>query len=592
LYSRTEIITISMGNKELLAEVKKKAHAWLDSRIDQETRNEIQDMINNKPEDLVECFYQSLEFGTGGLRGIMGVGTNRMNIYTVGMATQGLCNYLKSCFSELEEIKVAIAHDCRNNSRLFTETCAGIFAANGIRAYIFDDLRPTPELSFAMRHFECQSGVIITASHNPKEYNGYKVYWDDGGQIVAPHDKNIIAEVNKISSIDEIKFDGDPDLIDTIPSSFDDLYVDRLTELSLSPESILKHHDLRIVYTPIHGTGVRLVPMALAKFGFTEVYNVPEQDDVNGDFPTVVSPNPEEPAALAMALQKADEVGAELVMATDPDSDRVGIAVRDLDGKLILLNGNQTGSLLYYYLLRKWSENGKLNGNQYVAKTIVTTNLLTEIADKYGVEMYNVLTGFKFIAEIMRLEEGKKEFIVGSEESYGYLAGDFVRDKDAVMSCALIAETAAWAKDQGKTLYELLLDIYLEFGVYHEELISIYKTGKEGAELIKKMMEDFRSSPPAKLAGSKVILVHDYLESETLDIGSGAKSLISLPKSNVLQYVTEDQSVISIRPSGTEPKIKFYFSVRGSVHDRAGYPGTRNELREKISMIKKDLGIE
>lgn len=581
-----------MKNLELLQEVKEKAQNWLDSNIDQDTRKQIVDMLENDPDELIESFYQSLEFGTGGLRGIMGAGTNRMNIYTLGMATQGLCNYLKSCFAELDEIKVAIAHDCRNNSRLFTETCAGIFAANGIRAYIFDDLRPTPELSFALRHFECQSGVIITASHNPKEYNGYKVYWDDGGQIVAPHDKNIIEEVKKISSINEIRFDGDPELIDTIPSYFDKLYVDRLTGLSLSPEAILKHHDMKIVYTPIHGTGVRLVPMALAKFGFTQVHNVPEQDEVNGDFPTVISPNPEESAAMAMALEKAENIGADLVMATDPDADRVGIAVRDPDGKLVLLNGNQTGALLYYYLLRKWSENGKLTGNQYVAKTIVTTELLAGIARKYGVEIFDVLTGFKFIAEIMRREEGKKEFIIGSEESYGYLAGDFVRDKDAVMSCALIAETAAWARENGKSLYELLLDIYLEFGFYLEQLSSIYKTGKEGAEIIAGMMENFRNSPPDVLAGSKVILVNDYLNSSSVDRLSGSISPISLPKSNVLQYVTQDQSRISIRPSGTEPKIKFYFSVKRSLKEKSQYPAARQAMETKITQIKKELGIE
>jgi phosphoglucomutase len=515
-----------------------------------------------------------------------------MNIYTVGMATQGLCNYLKSCFSELDQIKVAIAHDCRNNSRLFTETCAGIFAANGIRAYIFDDLRPTPELSFALRYFECQAGVIITASHNPKEYNGYKVYWDDGGQIVAPHDRNIIEEVQKISSIDEIRFGGDPELIDTIPSSFDDLYVDRLTELSLSPEAILKHHDLKIVYTPIHGTGVRLVPMALAKFGFTQVYYVPEQDVVSGDFPTVISPNPEEPAALAMALERADEVGADLVMATDPDSDRVGIAVRTTEGRLVLLNGNQTGAILYYYLLRKWSENKKITGRQYVAKTIVTTELLAEIARKYGVEIFDVLTGFKFIAEIMRKEEGRKEFIIGSEESYGYLAGDFVRDKDAVMSCALIAEAAAWAREQGKSLFELLLDIYLEFGFYLEQLTSTYKTGKEGAEIIAGMMEKFRTSPPAELAGSKVLKVHDYLESSSLDVANGKRSPINLPKSNVLQYITEDETKVSIRPSGTEPKIKFYFSVKGSLPSRDKYAESKEKLEKKIAQITQELEIE
>ncbi len=581
-----------MENKELLQDVTTKAKSWLESNIDQNTRDSILDMMKNDPKQLIESFYQSLEFGTGGLRGIMGAGTNRINIYTVGMATQGLCNYLKSCFAKLDEIKVVIAHDCRNNSRLFTETCAGIFAANGIRAYIFGDLRPTPELSFALRYFECQAGVIITASHNPKEYNGYKVYWDDGGQIVAPHDKNIIAEVKKISSINEIRFDGDPNLVDTIPASFDDMYVNRLTELSLSPEAIMNQHDLKIVYTPIHGTGVLLVPMALAKFGFTQVFNVPEQDEVNGDFPTVISPNPEESAALAMAINKAEEVGADLVMATDPDADRVGIAVRNLEGKLVLLNGNQTGALLYYYILRKWSENGKISGKQYVAKTIVTTELLTDISRKYGVEIFDVLTGFKFIADIMRREEGKKEFIIGSEESYGYLAGDFVRDKDAVMSCALIAETAAWALEEGKSLYELLLDIYMEFGFYHEKLVSTYKTGKEGAELIAKMMEDFRNSPPDELAGSKVIYIHDYLESITVDKVSGKKETISLPGSNVLQYITQDHSKVSIRPSGTEPKIKFYFSVKGKLSEREKYAETRKEMQTKIEIIKKELGID
>ncbi|MFC2098984.1 phospho-sugar mutase [Bacteroidota bacterium] len=581
-----------MENKELFREVTEKAQTWLDSNIDQDSKDQILDMMENNKDEFVESFYRSLEFGTGGLRGIMGIGTNRMNIYTVGMATQGLSNYLKSCFSDLDEIKVAIAHDCRNNSRLFTETCAGIFAANGIRSYIFDSLRPTPELSFALRYFQCQSGVIITASHNPKEYNGYKVYWEDGGQIVAPHDKNIIEEVNKISSINEILFNGDPDLIDTIPGSFDDLYIDRLTELSLSPEAIMNQHDMKIVYTPIHGTGVKLVPMSLAKFGFTQVYNVPEQDEVNGDFPTVVSPNPEESAAMAMALDKAEQVGADLVMATDPDADRVGIAVRDLKGKLVLLNGNQTGALLYYYLLRKWSENGKISGKQYVVKTIVTTELLADIARKYGVEIFDVLTGFKFIAEIIRREEGNKEFIIGSEESYGYLAGDFVRDKDAVMSCALIAETAAWAKEQGKSLYELLLDIYLEFGFYHETLVSTYKTGKEGAELISKMMEDFRNSPPTELAGSAVSYVHDYLESTTVEKSSGKTSVIKLPKSNVLQYLTDDNSKVSIRPSGTEPKIKFYFSVKGTLSNRGKYAEAKKEMETKIDKIKEELGIE
>ena len=581
-----------MEKEALLKEIRKKAGTWLESNIDDQTRERIQYLLDNDENELVESFYRSLEFGTGGLRGIMGAGTNRMNIYTVGMATQGLCNYLLSCFQDLPQIKVAIAYDCRNNSPLFAETTARIFAANGIKAYLFDELKPTPELSFAIRHFGCQSGVVVTASHNPKEYNGYKVYWDDGGQIIAPHDKNIIDEVNKISSIDEIKFEGNPGLIETIGASFDDLYIDQVATLSLSPEAIRKQHDLKIVYTPIHGTGVKLVPMALEKFGFTQIINVPEQDEVNGDFPTVISPNPEETAALAMALEKAEETGAKLVMATDPDADRVGIAVRDDQGKLILLNGNQTGSLLYYYLIRKWSENGKLTGRQYVAKTIVTTELLADIARKYGVEIFDFLTGFKFIADIMQRQEGKKEFIVGSEESYGYLAGDFVRDKDAVMSCALIAETAAWARSKNKTLYELLLDIYLEFGLYVEALTNIVKKGKSGAELIAGMMQGYRESPPAELAGSRVVQIHDYQVSKTQNLLTGHTCPIALPKSNVLQFITEDNTKVSIRPSGTEPKIKFYFSVKGSLETRKDYPAQKTKLEQKINTLKKELGIE
>ena len=580
-----------METENLLKKVRAKAAAWLDSNINEETRRGIKDLLVDDENELVESFYRNLEFGTGGLRGIMGVGTNRMNIYTLGMATQGLCNYLRDCFRDLKEIKVAIAHDCRNNSRLFAETTAQIFSANRIKAYIFEDLRPTPELSFAIRHYHCQSGVVITASHNPKQYNGYKVYWDDGGQIIAPHDKNIIGEVNKISSINAIKFKGDPILIETIRPSFDNLYAEKLATLSLSPEAIMQHHDMKIVYTPIHGTGVKLVPMAMKKFGFTRIINVPEQDEVNGDFPTVHSPNPEETAAMAMGMQKAEEVGADLVMATDPDADRVGIAVRDDRGKLILLNGNQTGSLLYYYLIRKWSESGKLTGKQYVAKTIVTTELLADIARKYEVEIFDVLTGFKFIADIMRREEGKKEFIIGSEESYGYLAGDFVRDKDAVMSCALIAETAAWARSQDKTLYELLLDIYLEFGLYLEALTNIVKEGKSGAEIIAEMMQNYRESPPAELAGSKVMLIHDYQSSKTLDTPTGETSNIELPKSNVLQFVTEDNTKVSIRPSGTEPKIKYYISVKGSLENRQDYPAQKAILENKINTLKKELGI-
>jgi len=569
-----------MEKDKVLNEVKKKASDWLASKIDSGTRQQIELMLEKDEEGLIESFYRNLEFGTGGLRGIMGAGTNRMNIYTVGMATQGLANYLRSCFSDRKEISVAIAHDCRNNSRLYTETTAKVFAANGIRTYIFSELKPTPQLSYAIRSFGCQSGIVITASHNPKEYNGYKVYWEDGGQIIAPHDKNIISEVTRISSIDEIRFDGDPSLIETIPDTFDAEYIEQLAGVSLSPESINRHHDLKIVYTPIHGTGVKLIPMALKRFGFTSIINVPEQDVVSGDFPTVRSPNPEEPAALAMAIARAEETGADLVMGTDPDSDRVGIAVRDHGGQLVLLNGNQTGALLYYYLIRKWSDKGMLKGNEYVVKTIVTTELLAEIAARYGVRVFNVLTGFKFIADIMLKEEGKSNFIAGAEESYGYLAGDFVRDKDAVMACALIAETAAWARDQGKSLFELLLAIYREFGLYHEDLVSIYKEGKSGAEIIAKMMEGFRTSPPDKLAGSEVILVHDYLSGKP-----------GLPASNVLQFITADSTKVSVRPSGTEPKIKFYFSVKGNLEKEGDYLANRTVLENKIKKIKTDLGI-
>ncbi len=580
-----------MEQENLIRNVKKQAAVWLASNIDTDTRRQIEHMLNHDETELVESFYRNLEFGTGGLRGVMGAGTNRMNIYTVGMATQGLANYLRSYFGERREISVAIAHDCRNNSRLYAETTAKVLAANRIRAFIFTELRPTPQLSFAIRAFGCQAGVVITASHNPKEYNGYKVYWEDGGQIIAPHDRNIITEVKGISGINDIRFEGDQSLVRTIPVGFDREYLERISTLSLSPEAIRKHRDLKIVYTPIHGSGVKLVPEALKKFGFSNVFHVPEQDQVNGEFPTVHSPNPEEPAALSMALDKAEQVGADLVMGTDPDADRVGIAVRDNNNRLILLNGNQTGSLLFYYLIRQWSEKGKLSGREYVVKTIVTTELLAEIAASYGVRIFNVLTGFKYIAGIMLREEGKMKFIAGAEESYGYLAGDFVRDKDAVMACALIAETAAWAGEKGKSLYDLLLDIYIEFGLYHESLVSIYKKGKSGTETIAKMMEDYRLSPPSRLAGSKVSMVHDYLSGESLEVSAGRKTAIDLPHSNVLQYITEDNTRVSIRPSGTEPKIKFYFSVKGNLESHETYPRSRAMLEKKIEHVKKDLKI-
>lgn len=580
-----------MSTDNLLSQVKEKAKSWLEGNYDEETKSQVKYLLENNEKELIESFYRNLEFGTGGLRGIMGAGTNRMNIYTVGMTTQGLSNYIKKNFSNLSEIKVAIAYDPRNNSRLFAETTAEIFTGNGFKVYLFESLRPTPELSFAIRHFGCQSGVVITASHNPKEYNGYKAYWDDGGQIIEPHDKNIIDEVLKIKSVDEVLFNGDKSKIEIIGNDFDELYTDQIKTLSLSPEIIQRQKDMKIVYTPIHGTGVKLVPMTLKKFGFSNIYNVPEQDISDGNFPTVKSPNPEETAALAMAIKKAEEIDAEIVMATDPDADRVGIAVKDISGKFIILNGNQTAALLINYLLTKWSENGKLKGKEYIVKTIVTTELLVEIAKKYNVPHYDVLTGFKYIADIIKQKEGKMTFIGGGEESYGYLAGEFVRDKDAVISCALIAETAAWAKDKGQNLFEMLLEIYKEYGFYKERLLSVVKKGKEGSEEIQRMMEAYRSNPPAIINNSKLVKICDYLSCEETNLISGEKSKIDLPKSNVLQFFTEDGSKISIRPSGTEPKIKFYFSVNDKLESIDEFENTNKQLDSRIDDIMNDMGV-
>lgn len=571
-------------------QIAEKANTWLNGNYDETTKKEVKRLMEEDSQELKESFYQSLEFGTGGLRGIMGVGTNRMNIYTVGMATQGLSNYIKSQFNG-ETVKVAIAHDSRNNSRLFAETTAKIFAANGFTAYLFESLRPTPELSFAIRHLGCKAGVVVTASHNPKEYNGYKVYWSDGAQIIAPHDKNIIDEVNKITSIDEIKFDGGSGKIEIIGEEIDKIYIEKLAGLSLSPEIIKKHADLKIVYTPIHGTGVKLVPKTLERFGFKNVIHIPEQDVVDGNFPTVKSPNPEETSTLKMAISKAESVGADLVLATDPDADRVGVAVNTGNGKFELLNGNQTAALLCYYMINKWKDNGKLNSKEYIVKTIVTTDLLKDIAADYNVEVYNVLTGFKYIADIIGKNEGKKLFIMGGEESYGYLAGEFVRDKDAVISCALISEAAAWAKENGKTLLELLKDIYVEYGLYKEKLLSVTKKGISGQQEIKKMMEDFRSTPPQTIAGSKVMLVHDYKASETYDTISDLRYTIDLPKSDVLQFVTQDGTIISVRPSGTEPKIKFYFGVKGKLDNKADFDKVNTELDTKIEKVIDDLKL-
>ncbi len=580
-----------MNNENMLSTVREKAQAWIDGPIDETSRKAIRRMMAENEAELVESFYKDLEFGTGGLRGIMGVGTNRMNIYTVGMATQGLCNYLLKQFKGKSRISVAVAHDCRNNSPLFAEITAQICTANGIKAYLFEGLRPTPELSFAIRHLGCQSGVVVTASHNPKEYNGYKVYWEDGGQIIQPHDENIIREVQRIRSIGEIKFDGDKNEIIKLGEEMDALYIEEVAKQSLNPELIKAHSDVKIVYTPIHGTGVKLVPRALKRMGFKNIYHVPEQDVVDGNFPTVVSPNPEESAALDLALKKADEVGADLVMATDPDADRVGIAIRDDHGKLILINGNQTASMLTYYLLSQWSERGKLTGREYIVKTVVTTELIAEMARHYRVEYDDVLTGFKFIADVIRRNEGKKTFIGGGEESYGFMIGDFVRDKDAISSCCIIAELAAWARSQGKSMYDVLMDIHMKFSFYLESLINVVRKGKSGAEEIQQMMAGFRKNPPAILNNSRVLMIHDYQEQVTTDRISGKRTGITLPRSNVLQFLLEDGSKISVRPSGTEPKIKFYFSVHDKLEKREDYERVHSLLEERILNLKKELGL-
>ena len=579
-----------MDNKELFQAVKTRAREWMGNDFDETTREKVKAMLEGSENDLIDAFYRDLEFGTGGLRGIMGPGTNRINEYTIGMATQGLANYLMKQFSHIDTIKVAIAYDCRNNSRFFAETAASIFSANNIDVYLFDDLRPTPELSFAIRHLKCQSGLVITASHNPKEYNGYKVYWEDGGQIIAPHDINIVAEVKKIKSLSQVNRNAQPSRLKPIGEEIDLAYLARVKNVSLSPDNNEKWKDLKIVFTPIHGASVHLVPRALKMFGFENIINVPEQDEINGDFPTVGSPNPEEASALKMALEKAVESDAELVMGTDPDGDRVGIAVKDFQGKFVLLNGNQTASLLLYYLLKRGEETGGFKGNEYIVKTIVTTELLPEIASGFGVECFDVLTGFKYIAALMRAHEGTKTFIAGFEESYGYLVGDFVREKDAVIACALIAEVTAWAMEQGKTLYEMLIDLYIEFGFYKETLISTVKKGKSGAEEIEAMMENFRNSPPGSVNGSPVMLVNDYLKQKSIDSISELRQDIELPKSNVLQFFLKDGTSISIRPSGTEPKIKFYVGLRGKLEKKEDFEKVNRQLQEKTEKILKSLG--
>lgn len=582
-----------MEDKELLALVEKKANQWLSGNYDDATRQEVGKLLAAPDKtDLIEAFYKDLEFGTGGLRGIMGVGTNRMNIYTVGAATQGLSNYLKKEFGALPEMKVVIGHDCRNNSRKFAEISADIFSANGIKVYLFENLRPTPEVSFAIRHLGCQSGIIITASHNPKEYNGYKAYWNDGAQMIAPHDVNVIKEVENIKNVDEIKFKGNPALIKIIGEEIDSVYLDKILTISLSPDAIARNKDLKIVYTPIHGTGGQLIPRMLAKLGFTNVIHVPEQDVVSGDFPTVVSPNPEEPAALDLAIKKAKATDADIVMASDPDADRLGIAVKNDKGEWILVNGNQTALIFTYYLIRRWKELGKITGTEYTVKTIVTTEIIKELAEKNGVECFDCYTGFKWIAAVIRDLEGKRRYIGGGEESYGYLAEDFVRDKDAVSACSLMAEIAAWAKDNGKTLFEMIQDIYLEYGFGKEKGISIVRKGKSGADEIKQMMSDFRSNPPKEIAGSPVVIIKDYKSLKQTIVTEGKTTDLEMPTtSDVLQYFTADGTKISVRPSGTEPKIKFYIEVRGTLASRAEYDAVNAAAEAKVEAVKKSLGI-
>ena len=582
-----------MENKDLLKEVTARAQVWLDGNYDAETKAEVRQMLDATDKTLlIEAFYKDLEFGTGGLRGIMGAGTNRMNIYTVGAATQGLSNYLKAQFTSLPQISVVIGHDCRNNSRKFAEISANIFSANGIKVYLFEDLRPTPEISFAIRHFGCQSGIILTASHNPKEYNGYKAYWDDGAQMIAPHDENVISEVMNIKNVNDIKFEGNKELIQIIGQEVDRIYLERIKTLILSPEAIERNKDLKIVYTPIHGTGIKLIPDALRAFGFTNIIDVPEQNVISGNFPTVVSPNPEEPAALEMAVNKARDTDADIVMASDPDADRLGIAIKNDKNEWILVNGNQTYLILIYYLIRRWKELGRLKGNEFVVKTIVTTEVMTDIARKNGVEYYDCFTGFKWIAAVMRDNEGKKTYIGGGEESYGFLAEDFVRDKDAVSACALMAEVTAWAKDNGKTLFGLLQDIYIEYGFGKEKGISVVRKGKSGAEEIAQMMIDFRTSPPVEIAGSKVVTIKDYETLKKTDVVTGNVTNLDMPAtSNVLQFFTQDGTKISVRPSGTEPKIKFYIEVRGEMKTSADYDAADAAANAKIEAVRASMGV-
>ena len=565
---------------------------WLSGNYDDCTKNAIRTMMRDNPNELNESFYRNLEFGTGGLRGIMGIGTNRMNRYTVAMATQGLANYiLKNLGTRTPQPKAVVSHDSRNNSRQFAEITAKVLAANGFKVYLFEDLRPTPELSFAVRHYGCNIGVMVTASHNPKEYNGYKAYWSDGCQLVAPHDTNVIDEVLKITTLEDIKTEGGDKNIQIIGKETDDIYLDKVMKNSIMPDVVKHQHDLKIVYSPLHGTGITLVPKALAKIGFTNVNIVEPQAVADGNFPTTKSPNPEEKAAMELSMKLAQDIDADIVMATDPDADRVGVAVKRNTGEWMLLNGNQTASILIYYLLMQRKRLGLQQPNDYIVKTIVTSELLADIARKNGVKSYDVLTGFKYIGNKILELEGREQFIGGGEESYGYLIGDFVRDKDAVSACTMIAEIAAWAKDQGKTFFDILCDLYVEYGFYKEDLLSITKKGKSGSEEIKQMMCDFRNNTPAKIAGSDVVCVKDYSTRLSTDTTTGKTEPIDLPKSDVLQFFTADGSKITIRPSGTEPKIKFYFGVKDKLDNTANYDKINDQLAKKIKNIKLSLGL-
>lgn len=580
------------NNTELVALCTDKAKQWLSPSFDEGTRKSVQAMLDNSDKtELIECFYKDLEFGTGGLRGIMGAGSNRMNIYTVGMATQGFANYLKKNFAGRSSVSVVVCHDCRNNSRLFAETVADIFSANGIKVYLFDDMRPTPECSFAIRHLGCQAGVNITASHNPREYNGYKAYWEDGAQVLSPHDVGIIDEVNKVK-VDDVKFTGDKSLIQIIGEEVDNAYLEQVQTVSIDPEVIKRQKDLKIVYTPLHGTGMMLIPQSLKKWGFENVHCVKEQMVRSGDFPTVKSPNPENGEALTLALRDAKEMDADIVMASDPDADRVGMACKNDKGEWILINGNQTCLIFLYYIIINRIKTGKMKPTDFIVKTIVTTETIKQIADKQHIEMRDCYTGFKWIAREIALSEGKQQYIGGGEESYGFLAEDFVRDKDAVSACSLLAEICAYAKDQGKTLYDLLMDIYIEYGFSKETTINVVRPGKSGADEIQAMMSNFRKNPPTELGGSKVVLVKDYLTLEQKDAEGNVEKIDMPATSNVLQWFCEDNTKVSVRPSGTEPKIKFYLEIKGNMKCAGCYERCDKESAEKVEAIKKTLGLD